>query len=196
MDLTKREKIGLLVFSFVIITFLSILYYNGKSKPVEVVKKSEVKNETPESSKNGEIMVQIVGEVNRPGVYTLKTDDRLKKLIELAGGTTANADEAAINGARKLKDEDMVVIPARGGFSPAGSPLGSQRTSVSNGMVNINTATLEELKTLDGIGDTLAQRIIDYRTSNGLFGDIKDIRKVSGIGESRYKAIENKISVH
>lgn len=196
MDLTKREKIGLIVFSLIIITFLSILYYNGKGKPVEVVKKSDTKNESSETEKNGEIMVQIVGEVNKPGVYTLKTDDRLRKLIELAGGLTANADEGAINGARRLKDEDMVVIPARQVYSSAGTPVINQGAPALNGKVNINTATLEELKTLDGIGDTLAQRIIDFRTNNGLFGDIKDIRKVSGIGESRYKAIENKITVH
>ena len=193
MDLTKREKIGLLVFVLIIITVMSIMYYGNTSKPVEVIKKDSITSDSS-NTKTSSIKVYVSGEVNNPGVYTLAVDDRIEKLIQLSGGFTDKADTSSINQAKKLKDEEFVLVPSKDRAVQVGQAGTTQGNS--NGKININIATLSDLKTLDGIGDTLAQRIIDYRTKNGPFGDIKDLKKVSGIGESRFKAIENKITVY
>jgi competence protein ComEA len=193
MDLTRREKIGLLVFVLIIITVMSTMYYGNKSKPVEVIKKDSITSDSS-NTKTSSIKVYVSGEVNNPGVYTLAVDDRIEKLIQLSGGFTDKADTSSINQAKKLKDEEFVLVPSKDRAVQVGQAGTIQ--GISNGKVNINIATLSDLKTLDGIGDTLAQRIIDYRTKNGPFSDIKDLKKVSGIGESRFKAIENKITVY
>ena len=197
MDLTKREKYGLIIFIIVIITVVSFFYYNNKKKnTIEVITKgSNVQSEGNENKK--EIRVYVCGEIIKPGVYNLLEGDRLIKLIEMAGGFTQSADMEAVNLAEKLVDEEFIKVPAlivnsNGENVNASITLGVQ----SNGKININTATREQLETLPRIGEAIAQRIIDYRDSNGRFKDINEINNVSGIGDKIFEGMKDKITVH
>jgi competence protein ComEA len=198
MDLNKREKIGLILFSIIIITFISIMYFNNNRKnEIEVIKKdSEVQSNAVTSEKSG-VKVYISGAVKKSGVYTLQEGDRVITLIELAGGFTEKADLSSVNLAMKLKDEDFIKIPEllpTTGEIPA--KIANTVVQNTNGKININTADLEQLKSLPRIGDALAQRIIDYREQNGIFRDIKDINNVSGIGDKMFENLKDKISVY
>lgn len=200
MDLNKREKIGLITFSVIILTLLSILYFKGqKNSEIQVISKSNSKNISDESSaenKSTNITVYICGEIQKPGVYTILEGDRVEKVIELAGGFTENAYRDNINLAAKLKDEDFIKIPSKNSIIINGTginPFGSFQSD--SGKININTATKEELKNLPRIGDAYAQRIIEYRENKGPFKDLKDIMKVSGIGEKIFENIKDKITV-
>jgi competence protein ComEA len=204
MDLTKREKIGLIVFIFIILLIVSVMYFNkNKSETVEVISKDKVEAAAPENSGNAaksksEITVYINGEIKKPGVYTLKDGERAEKLVELAGGFTNNADPSLINLSMKLKDEDFIKIPSKLQTASATGISGNTNTTQGEpaALININTADKEQLKELPRIGDAIAQRIIDYREKSGFFKDIKNITDVSGIGPKMFENIKDKITVH
>ena len=200
MDLTKRERYGLIIFIIVIITVVSYFYYsNNKKNLIDVISQdSKVPGTSDENvtSKN-EISVYICGEIIKPGVYNLSKDDRLIKLIEMAGGFTQKADMEAVNLAEKLVDEDFIKIPSvivdsNSEIVGSSDISGTQSTE----KINLNTATREQLETLPRIGEAIAQRIIDYRESNGRFKDINEINNVSGIGDKIFESLKDKITVH
>lgn len=200
MDLTKRERYGLIIFIIAIITVVSYFYYNNNKKnSIDVItKESNMSEEGTENIKNkNEISVYICGEIIKPGVYKLSEDDRLLKLIEMAGGFTQKADPQAINLSEKLKDEDFIKIPSVI-INSNGEALVTDNTTLAQttGKININTATREQLETLPRIGEAIAQRIIDYRESNGKFKDINEINNVSGIGDKIFEGLKDKIAVH
>lgn len=137
----------------------------------------------------------ITGEVNKPGVYYVENNSRIVDLLEVCGGTNSNADLSDINLAQKLEDSDKIDIPSKKSNNDSLEEDDSEDNGIlSSGKVNINTASKDELKSLNGIGDTLAQNIIDYRTKNP-FDDIEDILNVNGIGESKYEKIKEYICV-
>lgn len=127
-----------------------------------------------------EITVYVEGEVVNPGVYMLEDGDRVEDAIEAAGGFTSDADRGAVNLAGSLRDGDQIRV-YRAGDVPQ--------------KVNLNTAEAWLLETLPGIGEVLAQRIIDYRNENGLFQQIEDLKKVAGIGPALLAKLKDKIAV-
>lgn len=200
MDLTKREKYGLIIFIIVIITVISFFYYyNNKKNSIDVIAKdSSISQSTNENKgSNNEISVYICGEINKPGVYSLSEGDRLIKLIEMAGGFKQNADMQAINLSEKLEDEDFIKIPSAVIDTNGMITNSPDSFSVQAGSkININTATKEQLENLPRIGEALAQRIIDYRESKGRFKDISELNNVSGIGDKIFEGLKDKITVH
>lgn len=197
MDLNKREKYGLFVFAIIIISFLAFFYYrNSRTNTIEVIsKKTTQENNKKSGSIDGNtISAYICGEITKPGVYDLKEGDRLFKLIELAGGFTVKSDTEAVNLSEKLIDEAFIKIPSIE-LDEAGNKI--QTNNSSNGTsnkININRANLEELKSLPRIGDAIAQRIIDYRETNGSFKTIEELSNVSGIGDKIYEGLKDKIT--
>lgn len=154
------------------------------------------------------ILVHVAGWVRRPGVYELRDGARVIDAIRLAGGPRRGADLAAINLAAVLADATQVVVPRRGHGPPvagaAGGPTagaggvptgGAGGGTAQGGLINLNTATAEELEALPGIGPTLAQRIIDHRTQYGPFQSVDDLLEVSGIGEQRLADIRSLVTV-
>ncbi|MGI6591344.1 MAG: helix-hairpin-helix domain-containing protein [Eggerthellaceae bacterium] len=184
----------------------------GKST-TELSEGASSETETSSSGAEGSttsICVYMTGAVKKPGVYTFETGARVADAVEKAGGFTVKADKSSLNLARKLEDGEQIDVMTRaetkrrtvqgigGSVSATGSTAGSSGTTTggdSQGKVNINTAGLEELKTLNGIGDVTAQKIIDYRESSGPFATPEDIKNVSGIGDKRYEAIADCICV-
>jgi competence protein ComEA len=130
------------------------------------------------------VTVYISGAVATPGVYSLPEGSRTDDVILLAGGFLPNAEQEGINLAALLQDGQQLDVPVR-----------SAATHVSSGRININTATVEELNTLPGIGTTIAQNIFNYRLTNGPFQFIQDIQNVSGIGPATYDEIKDLIMV-
>ncbi len=140
------------------------------------------------------IVVDVRGAVAKPNVYSLPPGSRVQDALLLAGGALDIADISVLNLARKLNDGEQIYVPAMGDATPA---LGTAPFSGTpfRKLVNINTATMAELDALPGIGPSIAQRIVDYRTQNGPFKKIEDIKKVRGIGDALFKQIENLITV-
>ena len=147
------------------------------------------------------LRVHVAGAVVRPGVYTLEKGSRVTDAVEAAGGFVVEADQNAINLAAFLEDGERLDIPYVAGFVPEESQgfvvvtEGTPSPLAGEELININTASIEELDKLPGIGETTAIRIIDYRTSNGPFATIEDIVNVSGIGTATYEEIKDLITV-
>ena len=127
-----------------------------------------------------EIVVEIKGEVKNPAIYTLPENTRISDLVSIAGGFTSYADTLNINLATKLEDGMIIII---------------NKNENLDARVNINKASLEELMTLDGIGEAKAKAIIEYRNANGLFKTIEEIKNVSGITDKIFKNIKDKITI-
>ena len=155
-----------------------------------------------DNSKAAGIYVYICGEVANPGVYELSEDSRIYEAVDAAGGFTENAASESINLASKVSDgmqitiynkEEAASLPAGG--TSAGKNSGQDQMSGSSSLVNLNTATKEELMTLKGIGESKAEDIIRYREKSGGFKKIEDIMKISGIKEAGFQKIKDSITV-
>ena len=147
--------------------------------------------------------VDIKGEVLHPGVYEFSCESRIQEVIKKAGGFTEEADETKINLAQKISDQMQIIVPnlhskQEGGVTEGNSEKGnSSNTTPSNskqGTVNINTATLEELQTIKGIGKKKAEAILQYRKEHGAFRTKEDLLQVKGIGKKALEAIESQVN--
>lgn len=159
------------------------------------------------------IVVYVCGAVNKPGVYELLEDSRINDAVLAAGGFSDGADTTYVNLAAPLSDGVKLIIPtleetskAAAGSNSADSAAASlpdsfdieplpDNESATGGLININTASAEELKSLPGIGEKVAGRIIEYRDKNGRFDKIEDIMKISGIKDKLFSRIKDKITV-
>jgi competence protein ComEA len=138
------------------------------------------------------VRVYVSGAVATPGVYTLPPRSLVDDALKAAGGATAEADLDHINLALEVRDQQQIHVPRKG--EPAQrAPDAPASPAVKR--VNINTATLAELDTLPKIGLVTAQRIIDYRTKNGPFKEIQDLKNISGIGDATFEALKDLITV-
>jgi len=139
------------------------------------------------------IFVDIKGAVKNPGVYQMKVGDRVKDALDAAGGLTEEADSQKVNLAQRVEDQMVIVVPKVGEEAekiPAGE---TRKEATKEGKVNINTATVEELKTLKGVGEKKAEAIIEYRKKNGSFKTKEDLMKVRGIGKKLFESFEERI---
>ncbi len=147
----------------------------------------------------GRVTVHVAGAVRRPGVYRLRDGARVEAAVRLAGGATRRADLNGLNLASKLQDGRQVVVPAKAsGGSPtsAAAPTASRTASAAPAQpLDLNTATLEQLDTLDGVGPATAQKILAYREEHGGFGSVEELGQVTGIGEKRLAALRDRVRV-
>jgi len=167
---------------------------------------------TAEGRRRGRIWVHVAGAVRRPGLYRVAADARAGAAVDAAGGVSRRADLRAINLAATVRDGQQVVVPARGEQPPAvAGPAGGGSTSdggaaggstpggapapggAPGAKVRLSTATLEQLDALDGIGPTLAQRILEWRDANGGFKSVDQLREVEGIGEKRFASLREAV---
>jgi competence protein ComEA len=141
------------------------------------------------------VVVAVTGKVVHPGMFTLPAGARVADAVQAAGGLLPEADPGSVNLARRLNDGEQVAVGAAvpaGAPGPPGGPAGS---ATPGGMVNLNTATVEQLDTLPGVGPVLAQRIVDYRTQHGGFRSVDDLRQVDGVGDARFKQLKPRVTV-
>lgn len=161
--------------------------------------------DTDKALEENVVYVYVCGAVNCPGVYKLKPDARVYEAIEAAGGLSTDAAAEYVNQAQKVEDGVQIYVPDREeaeqglvsglGSAPGGSPASESRADTASVKVNINSATVEELKTLPGIGDAKAQSIVSYRQTNGMFQGIEDLMDVEGIKSGVFEKIKDKITV-
>jgi competence protein ComEA len=145
----------------------------------------------------GPLMIHVDGSVQQPGVYPLSRGSRVQDALLAAGGMTGEANTAAVNLAAPLRDGEKLHIPAQGTpFAPR-APAYEEETAQPNlvGPVNLNSASLEALENLPGIGPTRASQIIAYREQNGGFQSIEEIMEVSGIGPASFERLKDWITV-
>lgn len=148
------------------------------------------------------IKVHITGEVKNSGIYELDEDSRISDVIEIAGGITSEADLTKVNLAYQVLDGQKIIIPSIMGendgnyiIENSGENIIQEETNLKDLKINVNTATVSELMTLQGVGKSTAEKIINYREENGKFKNIEDIKNVSGIGESKYNQLKDYIKV-
>ena len=139
------------------------------------------------------IFVDIKGAVKNPGVYQMKVGDRVKDALDAAGGLTEEADSQKVNLAQRVEDQMVIVVPKVGEEAEEISAGVTSKEEAKEGKVNINTATVEELKTLKGVGEKKAEAIIEYRKKNGSFKTKEDLMKVRGIGKKLFESFEERI---
>ncbi len=195
------NKKNILIFTIIAIIVIVIVIKNNLQNEDDyelnyenfVVSSDNEVQKTEEKMENQDnlIKIHITGEVNNQGVIELKAGDRIIDAIEKAGGLTDLADTSKVNLAYSLSDGEKIYIPSINDEEG----INFIETENKNSKININTATLEELDSLSGIGESIAQSIIDYREENGKFQTIEDLKNVSGIGEAKFEKIKENITV-
>lgn len=145
------------------------------------------------------VVIDLSGAVARPGVYELHDGDRVRDAVRRAGGLTPKALPGGANLAAKLVDGSQVLIPERASVAAAGvaaAPAGATAAPWAPvAPVSLNTATAEQLDALDGIGPTMAQKIVEYRAQHGGFGSLHDLDAIPGIGPKRIAALKGKVTM-
>lgn len=186
-EIIKKYKMYLFCIIIIVLSIISIVIQTIDRKNSMIV------NSIDKKQVNNKIAVYITGEVKNPGVYYLEENSRLNELLDICGGVTENADIEQINLAKKLVDSDKITILKKQEKSDDVENF-DKLIENKNGKVNINVATKEELMELSGIGESTADKIIEYRKSQR-FLEIEDIMNVSGIGKSKYDKIKEDIYV-
>ena len=199
-DILGDKKTLLKILSIVLILLIAVILRIHDEKKADIkIESSEPAEELEYSEESSAqpavIFVDISGAVEKPGVYEVTKETRLFEVIEMAGGLSEDADADHVNQASFVEDGQKIIIPVKGGDT-AGDLLSSDPESSASvsGLININTASADELKTLNGIGDAMAERIIEYRSSRA-FRSREDIMSVDGIGSKTYEKIKDHITV-
>ena len=213
----KQIILGVIIFIIIGGTVGFLIYkfkdkFKSKKEDI-VVEKKLVKRKEEVIDK---IQVDIKGQINYPGIYKVDSDLRVMDVIKLAGDLTENADTSVINLSKKVTDEMVIIIYSKEEVLDFKKTKEIEKqveercvqkdenslvndacinSTISNGKININTASLDELKNLTGIGEKKAKDIISYREKSGNFNSIEDIMKVSGIGENGFTQIKEDITV-
>lgn len=207
----KKDKyIGGIVIAAIIVAVVIIGYFKSQPKVykdedifVDVPVSNENKSTAVSASKD-KIVVEIKGEVKNPDVYIMGSDAIVKDLILEAGGITEKGDLSKVNQAMTLKKGDCITIPEKSEDTallpgaqgtPSNNGASSQSAKTPSGKLDVNRASKEELKTVPGIGDVTAGKIIDYREKNGPFGSLEDLKKVGRIGDTTLKKFQDYLEV-
>lgn len=199
LNLTSTQVAGLTLLIIFLLAGCLVFYLRSRPSPVKqdfYTTKSEkpsLEKKAPVRKKN--LIVHVCGAVNNPGVFTLNEDERVVDALELSGGATAEANLDALNLAAKLKDGQKIYVPKEGEQVNVNVTESTESGSEEDALIDLNTATAEELDSLPGVGEVLAQRIIDYRKSKGSFSDIEQLRNVGGIGPKKFEDLKDKVAI-
>ncbi len=201
MDKEKVTKTGIatLILGVILFLFWGIFFSDYHEENTENFTEyiNEESSNTEPSTEASTIIVQIAGEANKPDVYIVPEDTRLFQLVDKAGGFTDKADKDSLNLAKALTDGEKIVVNKIDDKVDKidGLKENSNKGSEINERININTATAQELTQLEGIGEDLAENIIEFRNKWGDFTSISEIREVDGIGEGIYDKIKDSITI-
>ncbi len=200
--LSRGELVGLVAIVGITLGGAGLWYLRSLPQPVEVragggpppgatAAASPTETTVP-------LLVDVAGEVRKPGVYEFTEGDRIIDAIDAAGGATSKADLQSLNLAAPVQDGVQVLVPAKvpvSGTAPGGTAGTPGATGSTGALVNINTADATALEALPGIGEVLSQAIVDYRTQNGPFATVDDLESVSGIGPSIMEDVRDMVTV-
>jgi competence protein ComEA len=207
MPAVSRSQLVAYALAALVVVVLGVRYMQGQAHGSGTAAASSPAPSSGSGSGSGAVrlesrpataaLVHVAGAVRTPGVYQLRDGERVQDAVRRAGGPRAGADLNAINLAAKVADGQQVVVPRRGagGAAPvsaagAGDPGGPPQAPVS-----LNTATAEQLDTLDGVGPATATKILEYRRQHGGFRSIDDLGEIPGIGPKRLAALRGKVQL-
>ena len=185
LHFSRNQKIALSIIASVVLALSVLTVLRGNT---QINAAPEI---IPVTIAEPEILVDVTGAVNNPGVYTLTGRSRVIDAIKAAGDSAPGADLSTINLARVLNDGEQIYVDSTV-VNSSGQRISKK---VSSGPININRATLRQLDALDGIGPVIAGRIIEYRKKNGSFLTIDDLHKVTGIGAAKSAQIKPKVRI-
>jgi competence protein ComEA len=195
--LSRAELVALICVVAITLAGAGTWYLRSLPKPVEVRASPErppapAPGATP--SPAAMLLVDVAGWVRRPGVYEFTEGSRVIDAVQAAGGARPGAFLQGLNLAAPLVDGTQIIVPKEGvPVAPVGSDVGGGPST--GGLVNVNTATAADLETLPGVGEVIAQAIVDYRTENGPFGSVDELLDVSGIGDTTLENIRELVTV-
>ena len=190
-DTEKRKIIAIII----MVSFFvggSVLWQDSRQAPGKVM--ADIPESVREAQRRQQITVNITGAVANAGIYSLMPVARVEDVVEMAGGFLPEADKDKVNMAGKCSDGMRINIP----YKKPEKVKNNRKTAskkTNNAIVNINTATEAELTAIPGIGPALAKRIIGYRSANGPFNTVEQLKDVSGIGESKFAALKGNIRI-
>ena len=202
MDKEKKIKliiaVGIGIIAIIgIIKIVDIYYQKNSTDQISI--SNFIENEKEDENNNTNIKVYITGEVKNQGVIELEEGARIADAIEKAGGKTEHANLKNVNLAYQLEDGQKIYIPNINDIETEVIDDGASGivgdTTAAQGIININKADENELQSLNGIGESLASSIVEYRKENGKFETIEDLKNVPGIGESKFENIKEYIKV-
>jgi competence protein ComEA len=189
-QISRGRALAYLALLLVALTFAGRFAFGSRGGEERVLQPAVVRAEPAPARK---LLVHVVGAVRTPGLYRLDEGSRIDDAITAAGGPRPKAALDLVNLASPVADGQQVVVPVRGreGATAPGSPPGATPTE----RVHLNTATLEELDALPGIGPITAQKILDYRTEHGAFSSIEELDAVPGIGPARLAELSEQVDL-
>ncbi len=213
-DYIYYNRKEIIVVSIILIFLISYIFLTSNEKQNFMEEEKIIKDE-PKEEKSivNEIVIDIKGEIKSPGTYKLLESERVIDAINKAGGLKNNADTTNINLSEKVYDEMVIYIPTKEetnnnelkttynnivNSNKKDNNKNNNKNSnkqISDGKISINNADINELMTIKGIGETKAQRIIEYRNNNGRFNSIEEITNISGIGKTTFEKIKNYIKI-
>lgn len=201
-DFIYFNRKEILITTISIIVFICYIFFNSgntKENDNAIVKEEilkEEKDDKKDITEEVKVVVDIKGEVIKPGTYEMVLGKRVIDVINESGGLTTKADTSSINLSEKITDEMLIVIPS---IDDEKSEIVNNKIPSKNepndGKISINTGNIDELKKIKGIGEVKAKSIIEYRNQNGKFKSIEEIKNVNGIGSSTFEKIKNYIKV-
>jgi competence protein ComEA len=197
--LSRAELVGLALLMAVLLGGAGLWYVRSLPKPVQVrAERGAATVPTPGpgagSPSPAVLLVDVAGWVRRPGVYEFPEGARIVDAIEAAGGARPDAALELLNLAAPLVDGTQVLV-TKIGQAPAVAPGAGSAPGAPGALVNLNTASATDLEALPGIGEVIAQRIVDYRTANGPFSTVDELLDVSGIGDAILGSIRELVTV-
>ena len=181
---TRRALAGALLLAAVL--FVAGRYLAGAGTSSSEPRPAQQPLEAVEAAAPAALVVHVVGAVRRPGLYRLREGSRIADAVARAGGATRRADVSLVNLAAPVADGAQVVVPRRTPVTAAGGPGAA---SAPAGPLHLNTATLEQLDALPGVGPSTAQKILDFREQHGAFTSIDELDAVPGIGPARLEQL-------
>lgn len=193
------KKSLLVLFCIALFASVSTFYYLYTQEDTTPIITDNMQTQTQDKQEDTTITVYVSGEVNSPGLVELPSDSRIDDAIKACGDFTPLADKAKINLAQKLTDGMQIQVDSKTPVNNSNEQVNDTNSNIpsnnnsSSNLININTATKEDLDTLPGIGPATAQKIIDYRQEHGNFSSIEDIKNVKGIGEAKFNKMQDKI---
>src|SRR5438067_3508661 len=177
----RRALAGAAVLVVVLFVGGRLFLHTGAAVPAQPLPPPQL---TTAPAAPADVVIDVAGAVRRPGLYRLAQGSRVADAVRRAGGATRRADLSLVNLAQLVSDGEQVIVPRRG--APAAAAAGGGTgTAPSTGPVHLNSATLEQLDALPGVGPVTAQKIVDYRTKHGAFSSIDELDAIPGIGPAR-----------
>jgi competence protein ComEA len=187
----RRALAGVLLLIALLVLAGRYLIRAGAPEPP---RSAPIVSERPRAAESPKLVVHVVGAVRRPGLYRLRDGSRIADALARAGGATRKADLTVVNLAAPLADGVQVVVPGRLPARAAASPASGTSAAAPSGPVHLNTATLEQLDALPGVGPVTAQKILDYRQQNGGFASVDELDAVPGIGPARMEQLREAVA--